>query len=461
MAAVITGTSLRESRSATKAIRRMLVSRSSFEKPSPLERFSRTMSPSRISSFEPRSRRWPSSSLEMVVLPAPESPVNQRVKPFSPAIGTSILLVSVDEYVSDLVAGELVRRPFAVAEHLANLRPGEEQVRLGVVGAGLAGGKTLTVVAPEGVLEHQRLDPELDDVDLLEDLLRVVGAVVVTGTGVIAADDEVQDRLARAGIVHLRRLHPQHHPILRVVLLHQHLVAAHPHVSGDIAGLGLADQRVDEEAVAGLQRSLGQVLVGAMDRVAGLESDDLLPAARLEVGLVLGRRLVAPHEGILVIWQRVDLDRAADTAAALLVNRGDPGVGLVGGAVDPLCLTLGIALPDLLDLDPPQRLAFVARQRDRVADLALEVGRQGDRDRPVVTVDGAHLGADALPVGGTLEAGQRREATVADHLEVRRVALVKGQGKLSHRLAHAGVSPIVRGVQGSEGMSEARVKAAS
>src|SRR4051795_4742382 len=163
----------------------MLVSRSSFEKPRPLERFSRTTSPSRISSLEPRSRRWPSSSREIVVLPAPESPVNQRVKPFSPAMLCLVLLVSVDQDVGDLVARELVRRPFAVAEHLADLGSGQEQVRLGVVRTGLAGGEALALVAPEGVLEHQRLDPQLVDVDLVEDLLRVVGAVVVAGAGVV------------------------------------------------------------------------------------------------------------------------------------------------------------------------------------------------------------------------------------------------------------------------------------
>ena len=282
---------------------------------------------------------------------------------------------------------------------------------------------------------------------VVEDLLRVVGAVVVAGAGVVAADDEVggavvaaddrvQDRLARAGVVHLRRLDAEHDPVVRVVVLHQHLVAAHPHVGGDVAGLGLADQRVDEEPVAGLQRGLGQVLVGAVDRVAGLEGDDPLPAALLEVGLVLGRRLVAAHEGLLVVGQRVDLDRAGDAAVALLVDRGDARVLLVGGPVDLLGLALDVALPDLLDRDPAERLAFVAGELDDVADLALEVGRQGDRDRPVVAAGGAHLGADALPVGGALEAGQRREAAVADHLEVGGVALVKGQGKLGHRLAH-------------------------
>ena len=185
--------------------------------------------------------------------------------------------------------------------------------------------------------------------------------------------------------------------------------------------------------------------MGAVDRVAGLEGDDLLPAARLEVGLVLGRRLVAGHEGVLVVGQRVDLDRAGDAAAALLVDRGDAGVLPVGGAVDALGLALGVALPDLLDRDPAQRLAFVAGQRDDVADLALEVGREGDRDRPVVAVGGAHLGADALPVGGALEAGQRREAAVADHLEVRCMALVKGQVQLGHGLTHGYFSPIGSG----------------
>src|SRR5260221_2911814 len=290
IAAVITGTPLRLSRSATKAMRRMLVSGSSLKKPSPLERFSRTMSPSRISSFEPRSRRWPSSSLEIVVLPAPESPVNQRVKPCSPAIVTSVLLVSVDKDLGDLVARELVRRLFAVAEHFANLGSGEEKVRLRVMRAGLARGKPLALVAPEGVLEHQRLDPELVDVDLVEDLLRVVGAVVVAGTGVIATDDEVggavvaaddrvQDRLARAGVVHLGRLHAEHHTVLGVVVLHQHLVTAHPHIGGEGAGHCRARYGIEEEPIAGLPRSARQVLGCTVGGRTRLECGESLSAS--------------------------------------------------------------------------------------------------------------------------------------------------------------------------------------
>src|SRR5215210_81361 len=287
IAAVITGTPLRESRSATNAIRRILVSRSSLEKPSPLERFSRTTSPSSTSTLEPRSRSSRSTIFEIVVLPAPESPVNQSVKPFSSAI--AFLFVGVDQDLSHLGAAEFLGRQLAVAEHLPHLGAAQEDVLLLSVRAGLARRHALAPVAPERVLEEQRLDAELVDVDFVEDLLRVIGPVVVADAGVVPADDEVgaavvaacdrvQDGLPRPGVVHLGGEDSEDDPVLRVVVLHQDLVAAHPHVGGDVAGLGLADQRVDEEAVGDLEGALGQVLVRSVDRVAGLEGDDALPA---------------------------------------------------------------------------------------------------------------------------------------------------------------------------------------
>src|ERR1044072_9489485 len=172
MAAVITGTSLRESRFATNAIRRMFVSRSSFENPSPLERFSRTTSPSSTSSFEPRLRSSLTRWVVIVDLPEPESPVNHRQKPLSSAI-VGVLLVSVDEDVGNLFPRELRRRLLAGAEHFPHLGTREEQVRLLGVGAGLRGAHALALVAPEGVLEEQRCDSEFVDVDVVEDALRV------------------------------------------------------------------------------------------------------------------------------------------------------------------------------------------------------------------------------------------------------------------------------------------------
>src|SRR5919204_1962149 len=179
IAAVITGTPLRDSRSATKAIRRMLVSRSSFENPRPFERFSRTMSPSSTSSLDPRARSSFTSRFVIVVLPEPESPVNQRQNPFCSAIRGRLLSIRVDQDLSDLVPAELVRRLFASREHLPHLRTRQDEARLVVVRARLVRRHPLAGTAPEGVLEEQRLDPQLGDVDVIEDPLRVVGAVVV------------------------------------------------------------------------------------------------------------------------------------------------------------------------------------------------------------------------------------------------------------------------------------------
>src|SRR5690349_4931528 len=68
-------------RLATQPMRSMLVSRSSFEKPRPFERWVRTTSPSSGSTITPR---WFSSGMTMsamVDLPEPERPVNHSVKP--------------------------------------------------------------------------------------------------------------------------------------------------------------------------------------------------------------------------------------------------------------------------------------------------------------------------------------------------------------------------------------------
>src|SRR5207247_710181 len=81
MAETSTAAPLRVSREATQPMRSMFVSRSSLEKPRPLERCVRTTSPSRYSTHLPASSSLPPTSSAMVDLPAPESPVNQSVNP--------------------------------------------------------------------------------------------------------------------------------------------------------------------------------------------------------------------------------------------------------------------------------------------------------------------------------------------------------------------------------------------
>ena len=74
-------TPLRVSKLQTKPIRLMLVSRSSRLKPRPLLKCVRTISPSSTSTLRPRAFRRCSITSESVLLPEPERPVNQIVKP--------------------------------------------------------------------------------------------------------------------------------------------------------------------------------------------------------------------------------------------------------------------------------------------------------------------------------------------------------------------------------------------
>ncbi len=67
---------------ATKPIRRMFVSRSSLEKPSPFERWVRTTSPSSSVTCLPASRRRTDRTAAVVDLPEPLRPVSQMQSPW-------------------------------------------------------------------------------------------------------------------------------------------------------------------------------------------------------------------------------------------------------------------------------------------------------------------------------------------------------------------------------------------
>ena len=69
-----------------------------------------------------------------------------------------------------------------------------------------------------------------------------------------------------------------------VVVVDQCPIAADAGVMVDVARLGHADDRVDQQAAADLLgRPLGQLFVGPVQRVPGLEGDDPAPAQRLKV----------------------------------------------------------------------------------------------------------------------------------------------------------------------------------
>src|SRR5229473_5246021 len=105
----------------------------------------------------------------------------------------------------------------------------------------------------ESVLKSKRCDPDLGGRETLENLLSVVGAVVIADAGVVAPDDEmgasvvapdygVQHRLARPAVAHMCRHHREHRPPFRIIKVQHYLVGLHPHGGRNIVALGLANQ---------------------------------------------------------------------------------------------------------------------------------------------------------------------------------------------------------------------------
>ena len=141
-------------------------------------------------------------------------------------------------------------------------------------------------------------------------------------------------------------------------VLDQRLVGVHAHVGVDVVALGFADQRVQAGpgVVAGPQQRLQTVdqgvFVGAVQRVAGLEGDDALPA-------LLGQQLadLARREHVLaeprVLRLRQHLDRAAQQVRLVGVGlQHHVAAGMVGplGQIDAaqiLLLVPGIDVGDV------------------------------------------------------------------------------------------------------------------
>src|SRR5207244_13555378 len=124
-------------------------------------------------------------------LPFAGSRVIAGTRAMVPYPGLRAFAHRVDQDLSHLGAGELLRRLLTRSQHLADLRARERDAVLLAVRAGLRRAHPLAPVAPERVLEHERRDAELVRLELLEDLLRVVGAVVRAHAGVVAPDDEI------------------------------------------------------------------------------------------------------------------------------------------------------------------------------------------------------------------------------------------------------------------------------
>ena len=156
----------------------------------------------------------------------------------------------------------------------------------------------------------------------------------------------------------------------------------------------------------------GQLAVGAVHRVAGLEGDHPAPALAGELGAQLGRRLAQGAE-VVVDGELHPLQAAADgDRVGLLEQVGDAGVLGVGGAEGRLGARLAVGLPDLLDVQGGEHHAFGVAQREHASARRAACRRNSrgdveqDRDRPQGAVGQAHALADGVVVGLAHEAGR-------------------------------------------------------
>ena len=176
---------------------------------------------------------------------------------------------------------------------------------------------------------------------------------------------------------------------------------------------------MDENAVDDLERGFGDVLVGAVDRIAGLESDDALPAALgehrarlLGVERELGEGRLGPFE---------DRDLAREVVAGLAVEARNTRVGVLARAEAQLGLVAGVVGIDLGDLERREQAAVLGCERDALAFRGLAHG-ECDRQRPERAVGESHLLDRARIVGLAHEPTQGRERAARDHVEVGELA---------------------------------------
>ena len=112
--------------------------------------------------------------------------------------------------------------------------------------------------AKESVVEEQRRDAERGGIELVENIVSVERAVVISDARVVAADDEVraavifahdrmEDRLRRAGVAHRRRQHAEQRAVRRIIIFQPFLSIGENHSYPQIKEFGnIFGKRADD-----------------------------------------------------------------------------------------------------------------------------------------------------------------------------------------------------------------------
>ena len=237
----------------------------------------------------------------------------------------------------------------------------------------------------------------------------VVAADDEVGAPVVASDDRVEQDFTGAGHPHRERKKAEDDRAGLVVVIDQRAIATNAGVMVDVAGLCHSDDGMNQQTAADLfSRALGEFLVSPVERVAGLERDDLGPAEFGEVLAEFAGGLTQLDE--VVVRRRADhFELAGGVVVGLAVEIGNGGMLRVGRAVGALRFDRLVERVDFLDVKEGEEVAVDVAKRDRLANLDTVSGldRESDRKRPERAVGEPPFGDHAVIVGLAEEAGQR------------------------------------------------------
>ena len=183
----------------------------------------------------------------------------------------------------------------------------------------------------------------------------------------------------------------------------------------------------------------GELDMGAVQRVAGLERDDTPPAELAEAFAQRGRAVA--QRAVIVVRNRTQAEHAPARIDRMRAAQqvGDAGVGVVDGAVDRTGLLDLLGPPRLPDLHDGDRHALAVAKRDRLS--GPERGGEGlahverHRDRPQRARGEAHGAQHALVLRRAHEPRERGEGAVEHQLQI--AELTRGEVP-APRLAHPG-----------------------
>ena len=313
----------------------------------------------------------------MVDLPEPERPVKKIVTPC-----LSPWRIAEAQLLHNFRISEPCRNVAALVKAPAQFGAGDVE-DLRALRNFIGGDVAVFILEIDHHLERNHFDAHFALV-FLEEFLRIVGAVEVltvgifSRTGMVAADDEVgaavilanqavPDGFARSAHAHGERQHGELHGAVRI-FREQQLVAAGADEIIDVAGLGHADGRMDEQIGFDLLGGAhGEFDVGAMHRITRLEGDDAGPAEAGEFGAQFGGSQAQGAE--IVVGRRLhSFDFSADVPGIRFVDGVvGAGVGAADGTENGLGFGFFVGLPHVFDVEDGEHYAFGIAQGDLAA----------------------------------------------------------------------------------------------